>query len=90
MKRSFAKLANHMDLIFRKKLWFVMLEQFLMKYIWGLAGLVMVAWPIISGKVFDWTVFLSIIPVTLLSMLLCTCSFLANINYPLVVHAPVN
>ena len=60
MKRSFAKLANHMDLIFRKKLWFVMLEQFLMKYIWGLAGLVMVAWPIISGKVFDWTVSLSI------------------------------
>ena len=51
LRRNFKALANQMDLIFRKKLWFVMLEQFLMKYIWGLTGLVMVAWPILGGRV---------------------------------------
>ena len=39
LRRSFNALAQQMDLIFRKKLWFIMLEQFLMKYIWGLSGL---------------------------------------------------
>lgn len=38
LRRSFHALAQQMDLIFRKKLWFIMLEQFLMKYIWGLSG----------------------------------------------------
>lgn len=50
LKSSFVALAKQMDLIFRKKLWFIMLEQFLMKYIWGAAGLIIVAWPILSGK----------------------------------------
>jgi ATP-binding cassette subfamily D (ALD) protein 2 len=49
LMRSFKDLAHQMDLIFSKKLWFIMLEQFLMKYIWGLAGLVIVAWPILTG-----------------------------------------
>ena len=39
-----------MDTIFKQKLWYIMLEQFLMKYMWGLAGMVIVAWPIILGK----------------------------------------
>ena len=38
LRSSFAALAQQMDLIFRKRLWFIMVEQFLMKYMWGLAG----------------------------------------------------
>lgn len=35
---SFAALARQMDTIFRQKLWFIVLEQFLMKYMWTLTG----------------------------------------------------
>lgn len=50
LRESFATLARQMDLIFRKKLWYVMLEQFFMKYVWGLTGMVMVAWPILTAS----------------------------------------
>ena len=39
LRSSFAALAKQMDLIFRKRLWFIMIEQFLMKYMWGLSGI---------------------------------------------------
>ena len=38
LRESFAALARQMDLIFKKKLWYIRLEQFFMKYMWGLSG----------------------------------------------------
>lgn len=48
LQDAYSRLVNQMNVIFTQKLWFIMLEQFFMKYVWSGTGMVMVSLPILT------------------------------------------
>lgn len=51
LERAYLALVRQMNVIFNKRLWYVMLEQMLMKYLWSATGMVLIAAPImLTGK----------------------------------------
>lgn len=53
LNRAYKAVSDQMKLLFSKRLWYIMLEQFLMKYVWSGTGMVMVSLPIIFGTKAD-------------------------------------
>ncbi|CAH1978055.1 unnamed protein product [Acanthoscelides obtectus] len=47
LRQAYRILVEHLEHMFGVKLWFVMLEQFLMKYVWSGAGMIVVSLPIL-------------------------------------------
>lgn len=50
LNRAYKAVCDQMISIFSQRLWYIMLEQFLMKYVWSGTGMIMVSIPIILGN----------------------------------------
>jgi ATP-binding cassette subfamily D (ALD) protein 2 len=48
LSEAYRRLCRQMNTIFSQKLWFVMVEQFFMKYVWSGTGMIMVSLPILT------------------------------------------
>lgn len=48
LREAYDRLTRQMNNIYTQKLWFIMLEQFFMKYVWSGTGMVMVSLPILT------------------------------------------
>lgn len=49
LQQSYRQLAQQVNRILNTKLWYIMLEQFLMKYCWSATGMVIIAIPVMTG-----------------------------------------
>lgn len=50
LREAYSRLTSQMNIIFTQKLWFIMLEQFFMKYVWSGTGMIMVSLPILTAS----------------------------------------
>ncbi|CAH0765455.1 unnamed protein product [Bemisia tabaci] len=50
LEAAYQSLVSHKNTIFMQRLWYVVLEQFLMKYVWSGTGMIMISLPIIAGS----------------------------------------
>lgn len=50
LNKAYEKLKEQTTLIFRKRIIYIMVEQFLMKYVWSGTGMVMIALPILASE----------------------------------------
>ncbi|KAJ1367947.1 hypothetical protein KIN20_028977 [Parelaphostrongylus tenuis] len=50
LNKAYEKLKEQTTLIYRKRIFYIMVEQFLMKYVWSGTGMIMIALPILASE----------------------------------------
>lgn len=49
LREAYRRLSQQMNIIYSQRLWFIMLEQFFMKYVWSGTGMIMISLPVLMG-----------------------------------------